>query len=394
MNACSAAVGASIHASVASIPRTIRAGTADAAGAAEKNPAVRISPQRSGVRNTCSMDTAPRNDGVVPVGRQVEAGLKSGACRLSDRAGYARRRHGRRGRVATGLGGSGAPARIAAGASVTIQRAYAPISRSAASTPSRSPVRLIATPCRSEASTCACRSCISAVARRRDRELRGPRRAPAVTCTSVPCSRQRREPAWIALQRRIAFRMRQQDPVAACRDAQHELLEVRRKLAVGRLDQEVVALAAVGGGRQGAIVRALGPREVDLAADDELDGDARLGARGAQLRRARGELGRPDRRVIRAYVRRGRERHDALTCGGRHRLDRLAHRGRPVVDARQHVGVEIDHAPRVASSVIASARLTHSSPPWRLSPRSAGWALASGSRRSTDSNPAARPRPL
>ena len=207
--------------------------------------------------------------------------------------------------------------------------------------PSRRFVRVNLRPWRSEAMTCATPSRTSSRARRRERERRfGEASAEAVIWRSTPPSTRARTRCGRALQARAPLRVREEDAEPARGDPEEQVLEPAGELAVRRLDQEVVAAAAVGRGREVFVGGVLGPREVDLAAGDELH---RRRARRRQLGRARGELCRADGREVRADVRRRRQHGHALVRRSRHHLHRLGDRRRPVVDPRQHVGVEVDH---------------------------------------------------
>ena len=88
--------------------------------------------------------------------------------------------------------------------------------------------------------------------------------------------------------------------------------------------------------------------EVDLGAVDDLDGDALLGEVGPDL----GDgflhhLGR--RRVVVPHVRCGGEHRDPLCGRIQRQLPRLVQRARSVVDPREHVRVEIDHAETIVA---------------------------------------------
>lgn len=78
------------------------------------------------------------------------------------------------------------------------------------------------------------------------------------------------ESLWPALESGIDLRVCEEHPVATHGDPKEHLLEVRGKLPVGRLDQDVGAALAVRDQAQLLIVRAQRPDHVDLSADHNL----------------------------------------------------------------------------------------------------------------------------
>ena len=217
-----------------------------------------------------------------------------GGTRLTrDAAGAAIRRPPSR---SAGGGGSGSPARIAAGASVTIHCARRGAMRAAASTPARSPLR----------------GTWPAVGVGGDdvRELvaheleRQPPRARAALgrgqrdggdLEQGAVLDQRRKPLPVALERRAALRMGQQDAIAADADVEEEVLEALGQLAVGRLDEQVVAALPERHRPQLVVAGPLRPQEVDLPARDQVDVEAGLRRRARELADAAAELSRDDR---------------------------------------------------------------------------------------------------
>ena len=159
---------------------------------------------------------------------------------------------------------------------------------------------------------------------------------------------ERGQPPPVVLERAAALRVGEQDPEAADAELEEQVLEALRQLAVGRLHQQVMAALAERDRAQVLVARVLRPQEIDLAARDELDLQPLPRRRGRELGGALAELGRDDVRMVGAHVRRRGQRDRPLLRRRRERLERARDVRRPVVDAREDVGVEIDHARRAA----------------------------------------------
>jgi hypothetical protein len=146
------------------------------------------------------------------------------------------------------------------------------------------------------------------------------------------------------LNARAALGMGERDAEAAAGEGQHVGLEPLGQRPVRRLDQQVGAVAAERGQRQ-LLVGQPGRRlEVDLGARQHLERQAARPQVLGQLARAAGQLARTHARMVRAQVRRGDQRARAGVGRDLGDGDAPGQRRGPVVDPRQHVRVQVDHA--------------------------------------------------
>ncbi len=243
-----------------------------------------------------------------------------------------------------GGGGSGSPARMAAGASVTIHSARAGATRAAASTPALSRGRAHgsgrvgvagdvvgkAVPDQVERESAGSRLAIG-----RDERRQGDLDQDAALHQAGQACR-------VALEGDAALGMRQQDAETALGQAEEEILEVVGQRAVGGLHEQVAAALVERGEAQVLLGGGLGPEQVDLGRGDhahaELGRHALVHA-GAGV----GQIADVHAGVVLAQMRGRGQRGRALV--GRRANDRhaLLDVVRAVVYAGQHMGMKVDH---------------------------------------------------
>ena len=178
--------------------------------------------------------------------------------------------------------------------------------------------------------------------KRRTVEPKPPAIEPAVICTSAPALDEPLEARRVALEGGAALRVGEQHAVAAGVEVEHHRLEVADHGRERALDEQV-GTAAERQRAQRVVVEVDQAPDRDLPARQHLERDLRRGERRAQLDDARGDQGRVDARVV-VDVGGGEDRPRARRDGRPGELERALHRRRTVVDARQDVGVQVDHA--------------------------------------------------
>jgi hypothetical protein len=161
-----------------------------------------------------------------------------------------------------------------------------------------------------------------------------------VICTSAPCST--RGPSRAGSSCTSAFRYGNEPEDG---EAEEPLFHVEWPAAIGGLDQDVKAGLTEREAPELVLAERLHGLEVDFAAVGDLHSDAVRGEIGAQGRDAGFHLG-GRRRVVGAHVRRGRDRRDAVRSRPLRELAAVLDGARPVVQPREDVGVQVDHACR------------------------------------------------
>jgi hypothetical protein len=116
-------------------------------------------------------------------------------------------------------------------------------------------------------------------------------------------------------QARVALGMGEQDAKASYRKAEERLVEAGGQGAVGRLDEQIAAPAAVARGDQLVILCRRRPCQADLGGRDEGgDRDASSARGGAERHASDRDVLDPDQRVVLAKVWRRRHDLDRTLC--------------------------------------------------------------------------------
>jgi hypothetical protein len=178
-----------------------------------------------------------------------------------------------------------------------------------------------------------------------EQRLRGaPVEAPRGHLDEHALLDQRADQLRALLHGRVALGVGERDPEAAGGELEQARLEVAGQRAVGRLDQQVAAVAAERGEPQLGVVQLRRAPQVDLGARQDVDRQAAAAQVLGQLARPARDLVQPHVGMVVADVRRGDQRARARVRGDLGDRDGRGQRGRPVVEARQHVRVQVDHA--------------------------------------------------
>ena len=145
------------------------------------------------------------------------------------------------------------------------------------------------------------------------------------------------------LERVAALGMRERHPEAAGDHGQHALLEVGGQVAIRRLEQQVGAVAAKRRELELRVGQRGGRVEVDLGTGEHLHRQPPFAQVGGQLARPFGQLARPHAGVVGTQMRGRDERADAAVRRDLGHGDAPGEVVGPVVDAGQHVRVQVDH---------------------------------------------------
>ena len=152
---------------------------------------------------------------------------------------------------------------------------------------------------------------------------------------------QAREPVGVAMKGGTALRVRQHHAEAEPVHALDCVLELAADRGERRLEQQVRPTAKC----ERAQLVVLEPRKhavCHLGATLDLDADARLPQGVVHADHPLRDNGRVVREAV-AHVRRRHEHRRPVAGGGARQVERAVEAGRAVVDARQHVTVDVDH---------------------------------------------------